>query len=220
MSHHVSSVRQYLDDLFGPEESPFTEIRALMRSSGMPPIGVHPRLGRLLAFLVRLSRAQRVLEIGTLGGLSAAYMARALPLGGFLLTIEKAASSAEVARRSFSVANVQEKVRIEVGNALEILPSLPRDPFDLLFLDAEKAEYSDYLTAAWPLLRSGSLIVADDILRRGKPIEGAEDDPTANGLKRFNRFLANDPRLETVMLPDIADYSWGGLDGIALAMVR
>jgi caffeoyl-CoA O-methyltransferase len=217
---HVSSVKSYLDTLFGTEDEILLAIRATIATSNLPSISVHPRLGRLLALLVRLSRAHRVLELGTLGGVSAIYMARALPPDGYLLTIEKGEEAARLAQENFTIAQVDQKIELLVGDVLEILPILTVPSFDFVFIDAEKAEYPAYLDAVLPLLRGGALLIADNTLRRGKPMHPEEGDRTAVGLGKFNQRLSSDPRLEALIIPDIGDYGWGDLDGIALAVVR
>lgn len=219
MPDPIKSFRNYLDSLFGIEDPLLTSCREYLAICQFPSMSVHPRLGKLLALLVRLSRARRALELGTLGGISAIYIARALPQEGYLLTIEKGIEAAQVAQRNFELTAVSGKIELALGDPLEILSTLTVPSFDLVFLDAEKACCPAYLELVLPLLRTGALIIAGTIFHKNAPFS-ISDDITPLELEDFNQRLFQDPRLESLIIPDIRACEWSDLDGIALAMVR
>jgi predicted O-methyltransferase YrrM len=216
MTEPLEATRHYLQALFGAEEGILPTIRQHLKRHKLPDISVPPEVGRLLSFLVRLCQPQHILEVGTLGGVSGICL---LQGDADLVTIEKGELQAAVAEESFALAGLADRVEVLVGDARTVLPTLT-PPFDLLFLDAEKSEYPDYLELAIPLIRPGGLIVADNVLRRGKPVYPTPGDATATGLRRFNRQLADDPRLDAVILPLLGDYSFNSIDGIAIARVN
>jgi predicted O-methyltransferase YrrM len=210
-------VGAYVRELFVAQDSVLEGFEREVAAAGMPPIQVPPELGKLLALLVRIARARRVLEIGTLGGYSAAWMARALPDDGKLISLEKSTKHAEFARSFLGRAGVGEKVEVVVGAALDTLPGLlerEEPEFDLVFIDADKSNYPAYLDWSLRLVRSGGLIVADNVLRGGKVLEPGED-AELNGLAEFNQHAASSPLLDSLILPNR-----NGQDGILLAVVR
>ena len=173
-------------------------------------------LGRLLGILVRAVGARRVLELGTLGGYSAIWMARALPTDGRLISLEVNPHHAEVARANLARAGVAERVEVRVGQALDLLPAVTAEaPFDLVFIDADKVSYPAYLEWAVRLVRPGGLIVADNVLRGGAVIDPSPADVDARAIYEFNRRAAAHPRLDAIILPNR-----GGRDGILIAAVR
>jgi caffeoyl-CoA O-methyltransferase len=167
--------------------------------------------GRLLTLLAALCGARRILEIGTFTGYSALSMAEALPPDGELVTLELRADHAAKAREHIEQAGMSDRVRVVEGPALESLARLA-GPFDLTFIDADKARYPDYYDAVLPLMRPGGLIVADNVLRGGRILDGASKDPNDVGMRTFNDRVAADDRVETVMLTV--------RDGISLIRVR
>lgn len=214
----VSAVDGYIEALFH-EHDPILE-SALKASddAGLPEIQISPSQGRFLYLLAKLIGARRILEIGTLGGYSTIWLARALPTGGRLVTLEYEDKHAEVARRNIAHANVDDKVEVRVGAALETLPELQGEAlFDLVFIDADKNNYPGYLDWALKLTRPGGLILADNVVREGNVIDLNSDDPNVVGVREFNEKLSKDPRVEAVIMQVVGTK---GYDGLALARVR
>jgi len=187
--------------------------------AGLPQIDVTRLQGRFLEFLVRVSGARHILEIGTLGGYSSLWLARALPDEGRIVSLEIDAHHAEVARANLEHAGILECVEILVGPALETLPTL-RDsavvPFDLIFIDADKPGYPEYLKWALRLSRPGTVIVADNVVRDGKVADANSDDANVQGVRRFAELMAAEPRLSATVLQTVGTK---GYDGFALAVV-
>jgi len=171
--------------------------------------------GKLLQLLAQAIGARWVLEIGTLAGYSTIWLARALPPGGRLVTLEADPGSAEVARSNIAEAGLSDIVELRVGAALESLPRL-RGPFDLIFLDADKAENLEYLVHALELSRPGTLIVADNVVRGGAVIDVDSDDGRVLGVRRFFDLLNEEPRLTATAIQTVGSKGW---DGFALALV-
>lgn len=184
-------------------------------AAGLPAIQVDPLMGKLLELLVRMIGARRVLEIGTLGGYSTIWLARALPADGELVTLEANPDYAAVARSNIDRAGVGERVDLRVGPALETLPGIP-GPFDLVFIDADKANQDRYLAAALERTRVGSVIVGDNVVRDGRVLGAGGDDPSIEGIRRFMDLIAAEPRLEATAIQTVGSKGW---DGFALALV-
>jgi predicted O-methyltransferase YrrM len=175
----------------------------------VPPHGVSPLQGRLLELLVRIAGARRVLELGTLAGYSAAWLARALPPGGRLVTLEADPAYAEIARANLAGLPVD----VVAGPALETLPAV-EGPFDLIFIDADKRSNPEYLGWALRLSRPGTVIVADNVVREGAVLDG--DDPSARGVREFAELVAAEPRLTATAVQTVGEKGW---DGFLLALV-
>ena len=171
--------------------------------------------GKLLQLLARAIGARRVLEVGTLAGYSTIWLARALPPGGRLVTLEADPRSAEVARSNIAAAGLGDVVELRVGAALESLPRLV-GPYDLIFLDADKAENPEYVAHALELSRPGTLIVADNVVRGGAVVDADSDDPRVRGVRRFFDLLEEDPRVSATAIQTVGSKGW---DGFALALV-
>ncbi|MDE3164512.1 MAG: O-methyltransferase [Acidobacteriota bacterium] len=215
----AARVDEYIERLFAAPDAALSENLREMRAAGIPEINVSPVQGKLLYLLARLAGARRVLEIGTLAGYSTTWLARALPPDGRLLTLEIDEGRAGVARRNLERAGCGEMVEIRVGPAADSLRGLiaaGTPPFDLIFVDADKAGYPEYLGLALQLARPGSVILADNVIRGGRAIEDAPPDDNARGAKAYNEAVAADPRLESVILPIFR----GKLDGMAISIVR
>jgi caffeoyl-CoA O-methyltransferase len=190
------AIAPYVEALLEPEDEVLAEIRARSRAAGLPDIAVGPFDGRHLEVLARAAGAKRMVEIGTLGGYSAVCLARALPADGHLHTFELEAAHAEVARESLRRAGLAEQVTIHVGPALERLADVEGDgPFDLVFLDADKASYPDYLTWAERHVRPGGTLLADNVFRKPRGRE------MADVIHAFNERLARSGRWRTTLLP-------------------
>jgi predicted O-methyltransferase YrrM len=187
--------------------------------AGLPPIDVSRLLGKFLNLLVRISGARRVLEIGTLGGYSTIWLARALPEGGRIVSLESDPHHAGVATMNLHNAGVLDRVDMFIGRAIDSLPILEASgdgPFDLIFIDADKESYAEYLDWALKLSHPGTVIIADNIVRDGKVVEPDSTDPRIQGVRRFNEKLAAEPRLSATALQTVGPK---GYDGLALALV-
>ena len=212
-------VDEHLTQLFGDASDPVLAA-ALRRTeeAGLPPIQISAMQGRLLQVLTLAVGATSVLEVGTLAGYSTIWLARALPEDGHLLTLEVDPHHAEVARANLREAGVAERVEVRVGRALDTLDELRGSgagPFDLVFIDADKPGYTEYLDAAIELGRPGTLIVADNVIREGRILDPGDDEAAA-GIARFNAALAADPRVTAAITQVVGDK---GHDGLALAVV-
>ncbi|CAA9436951.1 MAG: hypothetical protein AVDCRST_MAG01-01-3338 [uncultured Rubrobacteraceae bacterium] len=209
-------IDDYVAGLFAP---PDEALEAALRESGregLPSINVSATEGKLLQMLVEISGTRRILEIGTLGGYSAIHFARALPDGGALLSLELDEHHAEVARRNVERAGVSDRVEVRVGDARQSLQRLvegDEGPFDLIFIDADKEGYPEYLDWSLRLSRPGTLILGDNVIREGNVIYS--DDSTSQAVREFNEKLARDPRLSAIVLPLIRER----IDGLAIARV-
>jgi caffeoyl-CoA O-methyltransferase len=191
----------YLAALFAPEDATLLALREEADRSGLPPISISPDEGRLLQVLLRAVGARRVLEVGTLGGYSAIWMARALPADGSVLTLEIEASYADFARRHLARAGVADRVEVRVGRALDLLPALDGERFDAVFLDADKEPLPTYFDWALRLLRPGGLLIADNALWGGRVLDERVDDEATRAVREFNRRLATDPRVTGIVVP-------------------
>jgi len=188
------------------------------KDAGMPPIEVAPNSGRLLELLVRIRGARRVLEIGTLAGFSTLFMARALPEDGRLVTIEYEPRHAAVARKNLDDAGVGSRVDIKVGAALDVLPMLEGgEPFDLVFIDADKQNNSRYLDWAARLGRPGTVVVLDNTVWEGAPLHPELDPVNAPGIRDSLELLGEDPRFDATVIQTVGSKGW---DGFALAVLR
>jgi len=212
-------VDAYFEDLLVPSDPVLEDALAEAERAGLPPISVSPLQGRLLELLGRALGARRILEVGTLAGYSAICLARALPADGRLVTLELEERHAAVARANLDRAGLGDRVEVRVGRADATLKALVAEragPFDLVFIDADKAGYSRYLERALELTRPGSLIVADNVVRAGEVVELGQSDPTLAGVRRFNERLAAEPRLAASAIQTVGVK---GYDGFAIAVV-
>jgi predicted O-methyltransferase YrrM len=214
-----TAVDRYIADLLVPPEPALAAALEANAAAGLPPHDVTPNQGRLLELLARLQGARRILEIGTLGGYSTIWLASALPRGGRLITLESDAHYAKVARANIERAALAEFVELRVGPALETLQEIgaaATEPFDLIFIDADKRSNPEYLAWALKLSRRGSLIVADNVVRGGALVDAASDDLTVAGVRRFFELVASEPRLCATAIQTVGSK---GYDGFALVLV-
>lgn len=214
-----TAVDRYIADLFVASDPALEAALADSEAAGLPSINVSPVQGKLLHLLARLQGARNILEIGTLGGYSAIWLARALPAGGRLITLEANPKHAEIARANIARAGLADLVELRLGKGLETLPQLAqekRGPFDLIFIDADKPGYPDYLPWAIKLSRPGSLIIADNVVRKGGVADSANADPNVQGVRRFCELLAGEPHVSATILQTVGSK---GYDGFAVAMV-
>ena len=218
-SNLLIRIDDYLENLFSANDDALQAALEESDRNGLPQINVSANEGRLLHILARLSGAKRILEIGTLGGYSTIWLARALPEGGSLLTLEYSPKHATVARANIERAGLGDKVEVRVGAGLDLLPQIEANgegPFDLFFIDADKDNYPGYLDWAIKLSRPGSVILSDNLIRNGVVIDPAPDDVVATVVSQYNRRLATDPRLESIILPIVR----GNTDGLGITIVR
>ncbi|MEQ8504833.1 MAG: O-methyltransferase [Rhodospirillales bacterium] len=213
-------VDAYIDRLFAAEDDILAATQAHARRVGLPDIQVSANQGKLLYLFAKLVGARTVLEIGTLAGYSTIWLARALPEGGRLITLELDPDFARVAKDNFATAGLEDRITVVTGPALDTLPTLESagtPPFDLVFLDADKVNFPSYLDWALKLARPGALILADNVVREGKVLDPDDDDPSALGAAAFNHQLARNPRLESVVIQQVGIK---GHDGLAIARIR
>lgn len=205
-----------LTALFAPEDDALKAALEAGRDANMPAIQISPLQGRLLQVLAAACGARKILEIGALAGYSSIWLARALPADGRLISLEVSEKHAQVARASLARAGLDDRAEVRVGSAAETLPSLMADaPFDLIFIDADKPGYPTYLDWALKLARPGSIIVADNCIRGGRPLRAsASDDADIQALGEYDRRVASDPRLRSVAFPMDDD----GMDGFAVSV--
>jgi predicted O-methyltransferase YrrM len=213
-------VDRYIEELFIPPDPALQAALQATVDAGIPQIQVSPGQGKLLYLLARLSGARRILEIGTLAGYSTIWLGRALPPDGRLVTLEFDPEHATVARTNLARAGLIEQVEVVVGPALETLPQLAardEEPFDVVFIDADKINYPAYLEWAIRLTRSGGLILADNVVRGGTVLNPDAADESAVGAAAFNAALANEERVEAIVIQQVGAKSH---DGLAFAVVR
>jgi caffeoyl-CoA O-methyltransferase len=216
MSGLLRAIDAYVEDLFSTSDDTLEAALRDSRRAGLPEINVSPNQGRLLQLLTEIAGARRILEIGTLGGYSAIHFARALPDDGIMISLEIDQHHAGVASNNLERAGLSEKVEIRVGDAHNLLSSLiesDEGPFDVIFIDADKESYPEYLDASLRLARSGTLILGDNTIRGGTVLDPR--DATARATREFNERIARDPRLSGVVLPLIREY----IDGLTIARV-
>lgn len=203
---------EYVGGLFAPEDATLLALREDADRAGLPPIAISADTGRLLQVLLRAIGARRILEVGTLGGYSAIWMARAIPDDGRIVTLEVDPAHAAFAVAHLASAGVGSRVEVRVGQALQLLPALDGERFDLVFLDADKEPLPTYLDWALRLVRPGGAIVADNALWGGRVLDDRVTDEATRGVREFNRRLATDPRLTSIVVPTH--------DGVAVGIVN
>jgi predicted O-methyltransferase YrrM len=201
------------------DDPALTAARADSLAAGLPPIDVTSLTGKFLHLLARMTRARRVLEVGTLGGHSTIWLARGIPRDGRVVTLELSQKHADVARANLERAGVSEQVEIVVGRAADTLPRIAArggEPFDLVFIDADKESSAIYVDWAIRLGRPGTVIVVDNVVRAGEVVEPGTDDPMAAGSRRALELLGSDPRVDATALQTVGAKGW---DGMAVAVV-
>ena len=215
--HLMARVDTYIEGLFAASDPDLDACLTESRLAGLPVIHVSPNQGKLLHVIAKMRGVRRILEIGTLAGYSTIWMARALPAGGRLITLEFSPAHADVARKSFERAGLADKIDIRIGPAADTLVRMTdEDPFDLVFIDADKAGYPRYLELVMTLSRPGTVILADNVVQEGRVADAQPDDETARAIKAFNRLIADDPRLDSIIVPLFRDE----LDGMSISVVR
>ena len=214
-----TAVDQYINEMLVPSDPALDAAVHASEEAGLPAIQVSPPQGKLLHLLARSVNARKILEIGTLGGYSTIWMARALAPGGHVLTLEASAKHAEVARANFARAGLTGFIELKLGPALDTLPQVDaegRGPFDLIFIDANKSTMAEYFDWSLKLSHPGSLIIADNVIRDGAVVDATSADPDIQGVRRFNERLAAEPRVSATAIQTVGSK---GYDGFALVLV-
>jgi len=214
-----TAVDRYLTDELVPPDPALEAALATSAAAGLPEIAVSPNHGKLLHLLAKVQGAKRILEIGTLGGYSTIWLARALPAGGHLITLEADPQHADVARANIGRAGLSRSVQVRVGVALDTLPQLAaegRGPFDLFFIDADKVNTPQYFTWALTLSRPGSLIVVDNVVRDGAVADVSSTDLSVQAMRRFFELVRSEPRVDATAIQTVGIK---GYDGLAIVRV-
>ena len=214
-----TEVDRYITDLLVPPDPVLDAALEASTAAGLPEIQVSPNQGKLLHLIARLQSARAILELGTLGGYSTIWLARALPKDGRLITLEADPKHAEVAKANFARAGLDNIIELRLGLALDTLPKLAAEkkgPFDLIFIDADKQNIPEYFTWSLKLARRGTLIIVDNVVRDGAVIDAASTDASVQGVRRFNEVLAAERRVSATTLQTVGTK---GYDGLAFALV-
>ena len=214
-----TSVDAYVDDLVVRQDAVLAETLAASDAAGLPRISVSPSLGKLLHLLARAIEARNILELGTLGGYSTIWLARALPERGRLVTVEADPRHAVVAGKNIARAGLTWLVDLRVGRALDVLPLIAAEglgPFDLVFVDADKAGNPDYFAWARRLTRLGSIIIVDNVIRKGAVVSAESTDASVQGVRRLNELIARQSRVSATTIQTVGTK---GYDGFTLALV-
>jgi predicted O-methyltransferase YrrM len=210
-----SQVDAYLAERLVPSDPALDAALAASKKAGLPEIAVAPNQGKFLNLVATIAGARSILEIGTLAGYSTIWLARALPAGGRLITLEVDPKHAEVARGNIEAAGLGDAVEVRVGPAIETLTSV-EGPFDLVFIDADKPNIPQYFSAALELSHPGSVIIVDNVIRGGAVADAASKDASVLGVRRLNELIAAEPRVDATALQTVGSK---GYDGLTLALV-
>jgi predicted O-methyltransferase YrrM len=214
-----AAVDRYITDLLLPSDPVLDAALEASEAAELPPINVTPSQGKFLHLLARIHGARNILEIGTLGGYSTIWLARALPADGHLITLELQPKHADVARANLERAGLTDVVTIRVGKAVETMAELASEgagPFDLVYIDADKPSNPDYFQWALRLTRPGSVIVVDNVVRDGAVLDAASQDPAIQGTRQLNELMAAEKRVSAT---EVQTVGMKGYDGFALALV-
>lgn len=214
-----TAVDAYFNDAVVPQDAALTAALDDAQAAGLQAINVAPNQGKLLHILARSIGAARILEVGTLGGYSTIWLARALAPGGSLLTLEIDANAAKTATASLARAGLADVVEVRLGPALESLKALasqPHELFDFVFIDANKDQNPEYFAAALSMTRLGGMIIVDNVVRGGRVTDGASSDPMIQGVRRLFEVMATEPRVTVTAVQTVGSK---GYDGFAIALV-
>jgi predicted O-methyltransferase YrrM len=215
-----TAVDQYLSDLLIPPDDALEAALKASDAAGLPQIQVAPSQGKLLHLLALTQGAKNILEIGTLGGYSTIWLARALPTGGKLITLEADARHATVARSNFARAGLDQVIELRLGRAIDTLPQLAHEgqrPFDLVFIDADKPSTADYFAWAMRLTHPGSLIIVDNVVRKGAVVDPTNPDASVQGIRQFLTALAAEKRITATWVQTVG---MKGYDGLVIGRVN
>jgi predicted O-methyltransferase YrrM len=214
-----TAVDNYVSELLVGGDAELDEVLAASAQAGLPEIAVSPAQGKFLMLLARAINARSVLELGTLGGYSTIWLARALAKGGRVVTVESDPHHAKVARANFERAGLAAQIDLRLGKALDVLPKLAAEKgqaFDLVFIDADKQNIPNYFTWSLKLTRPGSLIIVDNVVREGAVIDAKSRDQSVRGVRRFNEMLTEEGRVSATTIQTVGIK---GYDGFTLALV-
>jgi predicted O-methyltransferase YrrM len=214
------AIDRYYEKLLLDDDPRFEQIHHNMIEAGLPSIQVSPLQGKLLQLLVQMHGSQRVLEIGSLGGFSTAWLARGLPLGGRLISLEIDRDRAALARKNLEAFDFGSQVEIREGDALQLMVEMAQtkqDPFDMIFIDGDKSQYPEYLDLSIQLSQPGTLIVADNVIKHGRVFNQVINTPDQKGISKFHEKVASDPRLEGSVIQTVG---YKGHDGLAFILVK
>ncbi|MEO7292747.1 MAG: O-methyltransferase [Ginsengibacter sp.] len=215
-----TKVDNYISNLFAIEDKVLTDTISSLNTEGLPQHSVSANQGKFLQIMMIACNAKRVLELGTLGGYSTIWIARALPDNGKVITIEVDKHYAEVAQKNIDNAGLSQKVDLRIGKALDILPNLITNneaPFDFIFIDADKPPYTEYFEYALKLSRIGTLIICDNVIREGKVLDNNSIDEKVQGVQRFNKMLSQNKNITATIIQIVGVKEY---DGIAIAVVN
>jgi predicted O-methyltransferase YrrM len=215
-----AAVDRYIAKLLGPEDKALRATVKSMKKTGIPPMNISANQGKFLQVLAKTANAKKILEIGTCGGYSTIWLARALPVDGHLITLEVDQAYADIARLNIIKAGLDTMVDIKVGKAIDTLQAFDADdigPFDMIFIDADKPPYTEYFDWAVKLSRPGAIIVADNVVREGKVLDEKHPDEKVQGVQRLNKALADDKRVTATIIQNVGvKYH----DGMVIAVVN
>ncbi len=215
-----SQVDKYISGLLAPEDKALIDTIKSLDNEGLPQHSVSPNQGKFLQVMMIACNAKKVLELGTLGGYSTIWLARALPEDGKVITIEVDKHHGEVAQKNIHNAGLSQKVDLRVGKALDILPKIfaeNGEPFDLIFIDADKPPYKEYFDYALQLSRPGTLIICDNVIREGKVLDTNSIDEKVQGVQRLNKMLSESKKVTATILHSVGVKEY---DGMAIAVVN
>ncbi len=220
MQETWNQIDQYYGEMLIPKDAILEETLKENAKAGLPAIDVSPTQGRLLQLFAQMISARSILEVGTLGGYSTIWLARALPKDGKLVTLEYEPKHAEVARKNIARAKLENIVDVRVGNALDLLPLLQKEhtkTFDLIFIDADKKSNPEYFSWALNLSHPQSIIIVDNVVRNGAVIDAKSDDPNIQGIRRLNEIIQAESRIDATVVQTVGIK---GYDGFIIARVR
>ena len=213
-------VDSYIEKLFIPQDEALEKAGQSLAEENMPAISVSPNQGKFLQMLALSCKAERILEIGTLAGYSTIFLARALPENGKLITIEYEQHHAQVAKKNILRGGLESKVEVIIGKAADILEDLIKEktePFDFIFIDADKPPYTEYFRMALRLSHSGTVIIADNVVRNGDVLDANSTDEKVLGVQRFNKFLSQCKEVNATIIQTVGAKEY---DGMAIAFVK
>lgn len=221
MNKHIfESVDRYIRDGFAKEDELLAGVIKSLEKENLPQHSISPTQGKFLQLLAQLCNAEKILELGTLGGYSTIWLGRSLPEGGKLITIEVDPDHADVANANIIKAGLDDKVELRLGNALEVLSDISNNnegPFDLIFIDADKPNYTKYFEWALVLSKPGTLIIADNVIREGRVLDEKSEDEKVRGVQNFNQMLSNNTKITATIMQTVGMKAH---DGMALAIVK
>jgi predicted O-methyltransferase YrrM len=212
-------IEEYINQLFIREDDILAQTNKSIAHHQLPPISVSPAQGKFLHLMAMMSKAKRILELGTLGGYSTIWLARALPPDGKLITIEYEKKHADLARQNIKGAGLENKVEIRLGKAMDHLNTMIQNneqPFDFIFIDADKPPYTEYFKLALKLSHKGTVIICDNVIREGKVLDKVPSDEMVEGVQRFNKYLSQTNDASSIIIQNVGSK---GHDGMSIAVV-